>query len=60
MTRTPQLSFEPVTLDSATGEAKSLLEGAQAKLGMLPNMYGYMAKLPGVLAGYLSTYNAFR
>jgi uncharacterized peroxidase-related enzyme len=60
MTRTALLDMTPETLDTATGEAQVLLAGAKAKLGFLPNMYGYMAKLPPVLAGYLSTYDAFR
>jgi len=60
MSRDPLLSMTPTTLETATGEAKELLSGAKAKLGFLPNMYGYMANLPGVLDGYLSTYAAFR
>lgn len=60
MTRTPLLDMTPETLETATGDAQALLAGAKAKLGFLPNMYGYMAKLPPVLAGYLSTYDAFR
>lgn len=60
MTRTPLLDMTPETLGTATGDAQDLLAGAKAKLGFLPNMYGYMAKLPPVLAGYLSTYDAFR
>lgn len=60
MTRSALLDMTPETLDTATGEAQALLAGAKAKLGFLPNMYGYMAKLPPVLAGYLSTYDAFR
>lgn len=60
MTKTPLFDMAPETLETATGEAQALLAGAKAKLGFLPNMYGYMAKLPPVLAGYLSTYDAFR
>ncbi|WP_254216557.1 carboxymuconolactone decarboxylase family protein [Tabrizicola sp. TH137] len=60
MTRTPLLDMTPEMLETATGDAQALLAGAKAKLGFLPNMYGYMAKLPPVLAGYLSTYDAFR
>ncbi|PIV76129.1 MAG: alkylhydroperoxidase [Rhodobacteraceae bacterium CG17_big_fil_post_rev_8_21_14_2_50_65_11] len=60
MTRTPLLKMSPTTLDVAQGEAETLLSGAEAKLGFLPNMYTYMANLPGVLAGYLGTYQAFR
>ncbi len=60
MTSSPLLDMTPESIESATGEAQALLSGAKAKLGFLPNMYGYMAKLPPVLAGYLSTYDAFR
>ena len=60
MSRQPLLDMSPTTLDVAEGEAKALLSGAKARLGFVPNMYTYMANLPGVLAGYLSTYDAFR
>lgn len=60
MTRAPLLEINPETLETATGEAHALLTGAKAKLGFIPNMYRYMAKLPPVLAAYLSTYEAFR
>ncbi|RNF36397.1 carboxymuconolactone decarboxylase family protein [Paracoccus methylarcula] len=52
--------MEPTTLEQASGEVKELLSGAKAKLGFVPNMYGYMANLPGILAGYLGSYQAFR
>lgn len=60
MTRSPLMEMTPETLEGSTGDAHALLAGAKAKLGFVPNMYGYMAKLPPVLAGYLSTYDAFR
>ena len=60
MTRSPLLKMSPTTPDVAQGEAATLLSDAEAKLGFVPNMYTYMANLPGVLAGYLSTYEAFR
>jgi len=60
MPRTAQLDMTPTTLDTATGEVAGLLAGTKARLGFVPNMYGYMANLPGVLAGYMSTYAAFR
>jgi len=60
MTRKPLLNMAPTTLDVAEGEAKALLSGAKARLGFLPNMYTYMANLPAILAGYMSTYEAFR
>lgn len=60
MTRTPLINVAMLTPETATGEAAELLKGAKAKLGFLPNMYGYMAQLPGVLGGYLVSYDAFR
>lgn len=60
MTRPVLLAMTPETLETSTGEAHTLLAGAKAKLGFLPNMYGYMAKLPPVLATYLTSYDAFR
>jgi uncharacterized peroxidase-related enzyme len=60
MTRRALLEMTPETLETSTGEAHALLAGAKAKLGFLPNMYGYMAKLPPVLATYLTSYDAFR
>lgn len=60
MTREPLLDMSPTTLDVAEGDAKALLSGAKDRLGFLPNMYTYMANLPGILAGYLSTYDDFR
>lgn len=60
MSREPLLDMKPITLDEAEGEAKDLLSGAKDKLGFVPNMYTYMANLPGVLDGYLGTYAAFR
>lgn len=54
------MDIAPETLESATGQAQMLLTGAKQKLGFIPNMYGYMAKLPAVLDGYLSSYDAFR
>ena len=60
MTRDALLPMTPTTLDTASGEVETLLLGAKARLGFVPNMYTYMANLPGVLAGYLSTYDSFR
>lgn len=60
MTRPALLEMTPETLETSTGEAHALLAGAKARLGFLPNMYGYMANLPPVLATYLTSYDAFR
>lgn len=39
---------------TATGKAKQLLDGVQAKLGMTPNMMKTMAAAPAVLEAYLN------
>jgi len=49
MSRLPAIQTE-----AATGKAKTLLEGIQAKLKMTPNMMRVMANSPAVLQGYLS------
>lgn len=43
---------------TATGKAKSLLEGVQKKLGVTPNMVRVMAGSPAVLQGYLDLNSA--
>lgn len=60
MSRTPLMSFEPVTLETAEPRARDLLEAAQSNLGFVPNMYTYMGAQPSVLAGYMQTYGDFR
>jgi uncharacterized peroxidase-related enzyme len=49
MSRLPAIQTE-----TATGKAKELLEGVQAKLKITPNMTRVMANSPAVLQGYLS------
>ena len=39
--------------ESATGKAKELLDGVQAKFGMIPNLMRTMANSPAVLQAYL-------
>lgn len=48
MSRLPAIQTE-----TATGKAKELLEGVQAKLKITPNMTRVMANSPAVLEGYL-------
>ena len=43
-----------IQLDKATGKAKELLDGVQAKLKITPNMTRVMANSPAVLQAYLS------
>jgi hypothetical protein len=39
--------------DSATGQAKVLLDAVKGKLGLVPNITREMANSPAVLEGYL-------
>lgn len=48
------------TLQSAEPKAKALLELAQSRLGMIPNMYACMVNAPGLLDTYLHGYELFR
>ena len=60
MTRQPLLDITPVTPETATAPVAEILENTQSKLGFIPNMYGYMGALPGVLEGYMAAYASFR
>ncbi len=60
MPQTPMLEIAPADPGDTDDAAHALMAGAKAKLGFLPNMYTYMAKLPPVLDGYLRTYEDFR
>jgi uncharacterized peroxidase-related enzyme len=44
----------PVAVETATGKAKTLLEGVKAKLGFVPNLMGSMGHAPAVLEAYLN------
>jgi uncharacterized peroxidase-related enzyme len=46
--------IKPIELAQASGKAKQLLDGVQAKLGMTPNMMKTMAQSPPVLEAYLN------
>jgi len=60
MSREPLLEFECKTIETATPETAEMLKTAKARLGFVPNMYGYMANDPAVLGGYMRSYDAFR
>lgn len=55
-----KLNLPLLTIESAEGKAKEMLEGAKKNMGMVPNMYAEMANAPGLLAAYLSGYKSFR
>ena len=48
----------PVDPDTATGEARRLLDGVQAQLGMTPNFIRILAHSPKSLEGFLGLYGA--
>lgn len=50
----------PIDADQAQLPAKDVMEGAQKKMGMVPNMYRTMANLPGLLGAYARGYDLFR
>lgn len=60
MTAIPLIQIEPATIENATGEVAEILKATKARLGFVPNMYGYMGALPGVLTAYIATYTSFR
>jgi len=53
-------SLPLLTLTSAPPDAHAVLARAKQQIGMVPNMYGYMAHVPGLLETYLSGYDSLR
>lgn len=60
MANEAKLPLAKVPLDKAEPLARATLETAQQKLGMIPNMYAYMANAPGLLETYRFGYDLFR
>lgn len=52
--------LKPRTVDTAEGDASERLAAAGKALGILPNMYGFMANSPGLLATYFDGAQRFR
>jgi uncharacterized peroxidase-related enzyme len=50
--------IEPINPKDATGKAKELLEGVQAKFGKAPNIFKTMAHSPAALEGFLQLHGA--
>lgn len=55
-----QVTLPPITLDTAEGAAKEVLQKALKQVGFVPNMYANMVNSPGLLNTYLDGYAAFR
>ncbi len=48
------------TIENADKISSTLLENAQKKMGMIPNMYSGMANNTALLKGYIASYTSFR
>ena len=55
-----KLQLDKVPIEKAEPLVRATLETAQQKLGMIPNMYAYMANAPGLLETYRFGYDLFR
>jgi len=51
--------FETHTIETASDEAKPLLQGAQAAFSFIPNLLGTMAEAPAMLEGYMALAGIF-
>jgi uncharacterized peroxidase-related enzyme len=60
MSNGANLSLDKVTIERAEPLARATLESAKQKMGMIPNMYSYMANAPGLLETYRVGYELFR
>lgn len=48
------MSVKKLTIETANGQAKDILENIKKGFGMVPNVYGHLANSANVLGGYLS------
>jgi AhpD family alkylhydroperoxidase len=48
------------TIENADQVSSKLLEDAQKKMGMIPNMYAGMANNTALIEGYIASYTSFR
>lgn len=55
-----RLTLPPLTPENAGPGAAAVLASARERIGMIPNMYRYMAQQPGVLETYAQGYGQFR
>jgi uncharacterized peroxidase-related enzyme len=61
MTPTYKIKELPIlSIETATGKARGLLETAKRQLGFVPNMYGAMVNEPALFESYATTYVLFR
>ncbi|MBI2497831.1 MAG: carboxymuconolactone decarboxylase family protein [Opitutae bacterium] len=60
MTKACQTTLPLLTPTTVSAQGAPLLEGAQKKLGFVPNMYGAMVNSPGLLETCMLGYERFR
>ncbi|CAN7784362.1 carboxymuconolactone decarboxylase family protein [Cupriavidus necator] len=60
MTLCARLSLPLVTVDTASTNARDILDGVRDEVGSIPNMYAAMANAPGLFEAYLYSYTQFR
>ena len=54
------LNLQQQSIEAGSPKVKTVLEKALKQVGFIPNMYGYMANVPGMLDTYLFGYDQFR
>ena len=54
------LKLTQQSIEVGSPKVKAVLEKALKQVGFIPNMYGYMANVPGMLDTYLFGYDQFR
>lgn len=60
MTLCARLSLPLVTVDTASPNARDILDSVRDEIGSIPNMYAAMANAPGLFDAYLYSYTQFR
>lgn len=60
MTETAKLNLVRMTTENASPEAKGILGQVKQQIGMVPNLYAFMANAPGLLETYIRGQEAFR
>ena len=54
------ITWQAHTIETAPEKSKEILAATKKSMGMIPNMYTYMAENPAMLGSYMHGYNLFR
>ena len=54
------IAWQAHTIETAPEKSKEILTATKKSMGMIPNMYTYMAENPAMLGSYIHGYNLFR